>query len=71
MSIFLIFSDFGCPSGPPLATIGEAGRCNKGHVLPRGSQESPSDLFGIHFRWIWEVFWCLFDAILYVFGVEF
>ena len=39
--------------------------------MQKGSQEGPREGFGIHFKWIWEVFVWLFDNIFNVFGLEF
>ena len=67
----MIFNDFWAPSG---LLFGDSWHENWGeirHFLQKGSQESPREGFGTHFRWILEVCLNMFDLIFDVFWVEF
>ena len=62
---------FGLPLGSHLATLGTKIEGEISHFLQKGSQESPREGFGTHFKWIWEVFLSMFDLIFDVCWVEF
>ena len=54
---FMIFSDFGSPSGASLVPFWGAKEPKKGTLFLEGSQEGPWEGLGSDFKWIWEVFW--------------
>ena len=54
---FVIFSDFGSPSGASLVPFWGAKESKKGTLFLKGSQEGPWEGLGSDFKWIWEVFW--------------
>ena len=55
--LFVIFSDFGSPSGASLVPFWGAKEQKKGMIFLKGSQEGPWEGLGCDFEWIWEVFW--------------
>ena len=65
----MIFDEFRGPSGLRLATLLGAKESIKGTLSPRCPQEGPWEGAGNHFRWIWELFVCIFDLIFDVFLV--
>ena len=54
---FVIFSDFGGPSGASLAPFWGAKEATKRTLFLKGSQEGPWEGLGSDFKWIWDVFW--------------
>ena len=54
---FVIFCDFGSPSGASLVPFGRAKEPKKGILFLKGSQEGPWEGLGSDFEWIWDVFW--------------